>query len=422
MPFEAAAAQSPVLELAARAGLSEAMTQLWSDAAEQGGDPIEALMAIPDQAMNEASPRYADLRRNLSEQQVKGLMVDEISAAAGIGEGNGAEEVEPVQAEAEPMTERLEMLEALLGQTRNDDVRQILGRYIETERANAQAKAEEEQKMATAAELHQYALIAEQLGDSEIHDALLADAEGFLPEDESAAAIERNAELVTAPEPQADETVAVQPADEAFLAPEAALAPADEPMPAEPSEMDVAAHESATSPENDLPEPSEAQKEAGNYRKGKVRLHGLEISIENPAGSRRQPEWEPLANHYGYIKRSEGADGEHVDVFIGPDPDSELAYIIDQVDPETHEFDEHKLILGAHGEDEARAIYQANYQTGWQGLGGITEMSIDELKSWLSKPQSEPLGLLDNSEDGAAVSPESIRGLATQWGAELSGA
>lgn len=154
--------------------------------------------------------------------------------------------------------------------------------------------------------------------------------------------------------------------------------------------LDQAAHEAATSPQNDLREPSEAQKDAGNYRKGHLRLHGLEISVENPAGSRRRPEWNPLEDHYGYIRGTKGRDKEHIDVFVGPDPASTEAFVVDQVDPATGTFDEHKIILGARSEAEAREIYRRNYQSGWRGLGAISRTSVDDLKQWLQKPRRAP--------------------------------
>ena len=120
-----------------------------------------------------------------------------------------------------------------------------------------------------------------------------------------------------------------------------------------PAKIEEAAAEAATSPANKLPEPTEAQKEAGNYQKGHVNLHGLDISIENPRGSARSgvsPEgkkWETtLAHHYGYIRGTKGKDKDHLDVFIGPNPDSELVFVVDQVDPKTGKFDEHKVMLG----------------------------------------------------------------------------
>ncbi|MEQ6437219.1 PLxRFG domain-containing protein [Comamonas sp. w2-DMI] len=148
-----------------------------------------------------------------------------------------------------------------------------------------------------------------------------------------------------------------------------------------------AAHEAATSQHNDLPEPTEAQKDAGNYRKGHVRLNGHDISIENPAGSRRRPEWPPLQNHYGYIKGSLGADKDHVDVFMTDRAhEADLpVFVVDQVNKDGS-FDEHKVVLGAADEAEARKTYLGNYAKGWTGLGAITQMTQDEFKAWVRDP------------------------------------
>ncbi|WP_146033753.1 PLxRFG domain-containing protein [Alicycliphilus denitrificans] len=155
----------------------------------------------------------------------------------------------------------------------------------------------------------------------------------------------------------------------------------------ETAAVTAAAHEAATSHKNDLPAPTEAQIEAGNYKKGHVRLNGLDISIENPAGSRRRPEWPPLKNHYGYFKGSVGADKDHVDVFMtnrAADPDLPV-FVVDQVN-EDGSFDEHKVVMGAADEAGARATYLGNYERGWTGLGAITQMTQDEFKAWVRDP------------------------------------
>lgn len=165
--------------------------------------------------------------------------------------------------------------------------------------------------------------------------------------------------------------------------------------------IDTAAHEAATSPLNDKPHPSPAQIESGTYVKGHVRLAGLDIAIENPKGSVRSgvspqgKRWQTtMQDHYGYVKRTIGKDGDQVDVFIGDKPSSDRVFVVDQIDPKTGKFDEHKAIIGAESLDEARAIYQRNYEPGWRGAGAITEMSADGFKSWLRdgntrKPLSE---------------------------------
>ncbi|MDP2735387.1 MAG: hypothetical protein Q8P12_04215, partial [bacterium] len=155
--------------------------------------------------------------------------------------------------------------------------------------------------------------------------------------------------------------------------------------------VDEEANEAATSPLNKTPEPTQAQIEAGNFKHGHTNIQGLDISIENPAGSVRKgvdengKTWErPIANHYGYIRKSEGKDGEQVDTFLGPNPESDKAFIIDQKDPKTGKFDEHKTLIGFDSLDDARAGYLANYdKTGPSRIMGITEMPMEQLKEWL---------------------------------------
>ena len=138
--------------------------------------------------------------------------------------------------------------------------------------------------------------------------------------------------------------------------------------------------------------PSEAQRESGNYPKGKVRLHGMEIAIETPRGAFRSgknkktgQEWKTkAAAHYGYIKRTlSEADSDHCDVFIGPQPESELVFVIDQLTPNRERFDESKILLGFARERDAKDAYLASYSNGWKGFGTITATTLDRLKSWI---------------------------------------
>lgn len=148
------------------------------------------------------------------------------------------------------------------------------------------------------------------------------------------------------------------------------------------------------------PNPSEEQKKAGNYAKGHISLLGVNITIENPKGSVRRgvsksgENWEStLYSHYGYIKRTEGSDGDQVDVFVGDDVLSERIFVIDQIDPKTGTFDEHKVMIGFTTKDEASENYFMNYEPGWDGMGAITELSKDEFSAWVKNPDrvSEPL-------------------------------
>ncbi|HFF3032057.1 TPA: PLxRFG domain-containing protein [Stenotrophomonas maltophilia] len=158
--------------------------------------------------------------------------------------------------------------------------------------------------------------------------------------------------------------------------------------PSEAPKVATAAAEAATNPQNDLPAPTDAQKEAGNYKKGHVRINGHDISIENPAGSQRDPRWPALKNHYGYFKGTVGKDKDHVDVFMtdrAEDPALPV-YVVDQVNKDGS-FDEHKVIMGTASEQEARDTYLANYSKGWTGLGGIKEMSQEQFKAWVRDPK-----------------------------------
>lgn len=137
--------------------------------------------------------------------------------------------------------------------------------------------------------------------------------------------------------------------------------------------------------------PSEAQKEAGNYKKGHVKIDGFDISIEQPKGSVRSgvdasgKSWrQKMNNTYGYIRGTEGVDGDHIDVFLSDDIDgwNGTVYVVDQVNNDGS-FDEHKVMYGFNSEEDARQAYLSNYEDGWQGLGAITAVSKDEFKKWI---------------------------------------
>ena len=134
-------------------------------------------------------------------------------------------------------------------------------------------------------------------------------------------------------------------------------------------------------------EPTEGQKRAGNYKKHHISFQGLPISIENPKGSvRKGPGWQvKVPYHYGYIKRTEGADGDHVDVCIGPNETSEAVFIIDQKDLKTGAFDEHKVMLGFRTREDAIDSYDRGFSDGKgkDRIGAVVRMTMPEFKAWL---------------------------------------
>ena len=181
---------------------------------------------------------------------------------------------------------------------------------------------------------------------------------------------------------------------------------------AAPDALHQAAHAAATSEQNDRPEPTEAQKEAGNYKKGHARVAGLDISIENPAGSRRRPEWPPLTNHYGYFKGSIGADKDHVDVFLTERAGDESlpVFVVDQKH-RNGKFDEHKVVMGAATEEDARAAYLSNYEKGWTGLQGIKQFTQEEFKAWVKDPAQTTKPAAGVANSGTSVTEPKPRKL-----------
>jgi hypothetical protein len=121
----------------------------------------------------------------------------------------------------------------------------------------------------------------------------------------------------------------------------------------------------------------------------KIRLGGLNLVIENPRGTFREgvnldgSEWSvEMPHHYGYIKGYEGADGDEVDCFVGPNMRSRDVYVITQ-NNEQGEFDEYKCMLGFDDEQEAIAGYNDSFTDGWDGFGACQRMSLDDFKNWL---------------------------------------
>lgn len=146
--------------------------------------------------------------------------------------------------------------------------------------------------------------------------------------------------------------------------------------------------------------PTDAQKEAGNYAKGHINLGGRRLSIETPAGAERRgvtlegKEWEspPSPSDYGYIRGTTGADGDHVDVHVNPELDHPIGpndkiFIINQRDPHSGQFDEHKVFVGYDNPQKVISVYGAGFNEHSSitnnRLGGIVEMTHDEFKDWL---------------------------------------
>jgi hypothetical protein len=145
-----------------------------------------------------------------------------------------------------------------------------------------------------------------------------------------------------------------------------------------------------------------AQKGAGNYQHGHMLWNGLSISIETPKGGTRTAKdgsWKvkDFPATYGYLKRTTGADHEHVDVFFGDHPESKKIWIIDQIDPKTGKFDEHKCVLAAATPKQARDLYCSAFSdgSGAARIGAFSMVTVDQFKAWLKRgKRTKPFGKL----------------------------
>lgn len=143
--------------------------------------------------------------------------------------------------------------------------------------------------------------------------------------------------------------------------------------------------------------PSEAQKAVGNYKKDHIKWHGLDISIENPKGSERsgvnegKPWKSTMMADYGYIKRHIGADGDHLDCYVGPDKNSKRVYVIDQKHSDGS-FDEHKCMISFADRNAAEKAYRASFSDKKNRIMKITRLTIPEFKAWLKRGNTkEPM-------------------------------
>lgn len=166
-------------------------------------------------------------------------------------------------------------------------------------------------------------------------------------------------------------------------------------------------------------EPTEGQKSAGNYQKGHATWAGMGLSIETPAGGERSgvgPDgrgwWVRLKHAYGYVKRTKGADNEHIDITLGNNPNAPTVFVIDQYDPKTGKFDEHKSFGAFDTEAEAVAAYDQSFSddSGPRRRGAVTAMPRETFKEWAEYGNTKK-ALADRPERLAPAAPVTVK----QW-------
>ena len=138
-------------------------------------------------------------------------------------------------------------------------------------------------------------------------------------------------------------------------------------------------------------EPTAAQKEAGNYRMDHRRFAGMDVSIENRKGSVRSgvdpggKRWSvTMPADYGYLKGTVGADGDHLDCYVGPDEDAPYAWVIRQMHLHPRRFDEFKVMLGFKDRKKALRTYEAGFSDGRgaQRIGEVICRPIATFPAW----------------------------------------
>jgi SPP1 gp7 family putative phage head morphogenesis protein len=155
---------------------------------------------------------------------------------------------------------------------------------------------------------------------------------------------------------------------------------------------------------------------------------GLPVVIENAAGSVRR--WSTsdgsegstvMRFDYGYIDGVTGADGEEVDVYLGPELEPETVFVVHQHTPQPvsdlrrrafamyavpdpeWQYDEDKVMLGFASAAAARDAYLAQYDDP-RFLGSMTSMSIADFKAALRELEpGDKIAHADAGDEGRKV-------------------
>ncbi|TFH46493.1 MAG: hypothetical protein E4H01_09875 [Lysobacterales bacterium] len=293
---------------------------------------------------------------------------------------------------------------------------------VETERAavkEAETQDAEVQKAAQETEVEEQvakAVESQKVKPTTIGDIVTPEVRAGL-EKMKAAKVAREApvEPVEAPTPQLALTdqradFAVTPAGEAIpkgteeITIEAPALPGERPTKEAAAIIDAKANQAATSEANNIPMPTEAQLESGQYKKGElgprdVGMPGVNVAVETPKGSTRRgtrpdgSQWsQKMRDHYGYIRGTESAEGptEQLDAFIGDNMESDQIFVVDQVN-DAGGFDEHKVMIGYANQMDAVRAYKRNNPQG-KKVGPVTPMTKEQFTQWLERgDQTRPL-------------------------------
>lgn len=120
---------------------------------------------------------------------------------------------------------------------------------------------------------------------------------------------------------------------------------------------------------------------------GRLKWRGLHISLEHQAGGVRRGRdadgkaWEThMKVPYGYVRGTEGEDGDHLDCFVREDglDTCQDVFVVHTVKPGTREYDEDKCFIGFTSSAQALACFRDHYDNAARHFGALSVIPAGE--------------------------------------------
>lgn len=128
-----------------------------------------------------------------------------------------------------------------------------------------------------------------------------------------------------------------------------------------------------------------------------VDFRGMKIRLDRPKGFVMRgvddtgKSWERVYKHdYGFLPRTKGGDGDGLDVFVGPDKKSDMAFWAIQKKKDGS-FDEYKVFLGFPDKKSAVQAYKEHIPGKY--FAGMAGMTVDMMRAMLDLMPDEKLAM-----------------------------
>ena len=96
-----------------------------------------------------------------------------------------------------------------------------------------------------------------------------------------------------------------------------------------------------------------------------------------------------MLHPYGYVRGTLGTDGDEVDVYVGPNKESEKVFVVTQLKkPEFKTVDEQKVMLGFGSAREAKSAYLKHYDDP-RFFKDMKEVTMEEFKNKLGSQKGK---------------------------------